>query len=557
MSTLRLALAQVNSTVGALGANADHLLFRARAARDRGADLVLFPEMALTGYPPEDLLLEPLFLKRTADALKALARALPRDLAVVLGVPTESSKGLRNSAVVIFGGRIRGLYHKWFLPNYGVFDEARYFVPGEEPLVFSLGGVPLGLTICEDVWKPGGPAAAAVRRGARALLNLSASPFHAGKWKLRRDVLSRKSRECRVPLFYCNLIGGQDELVYDGGSLALDAKGRVFAQAPAFEENLLLIDWTAPAGRGQPAFSLPRRSGPRSPSPSVPARPLAPMEEIHRALVLGLGDYVRKNKFSKVLVGLSGGVDSALVAALAVDALGKDNVVGVTLPSRFNAAATRADARITAENLGIAFHTVPIEKIVGRFRKALGPLFAGRAPDVTEENLQSRVRGTVLMALSNKFGWLVLTTGNKSELSTGYFTLYGDSAGGFAPIKDLPKGLVYDLCRWRNAHVGPHIPASVLTRAPTAELRKNQTDQDTLPPYPQLDAVVRGHVEGHGSLKELTAGGVPPAVARRVLRLIDLAEYKRRQAPPGVKITPRAFGRDRRMPITNGFRPWE
>lgn len=557
MPTLRLALGQVNATVGALRANADHLLFQSHAARDRGADLVLFPEMALTGYPPEDLLLEPLFLKKTAETLNALARTLPRDLAVVLGAPTESPKGIRNSAIVIHGGRIRGLYHKWFLPNYGVFDEARYFVPGDEPLVFSLGGVPLGLTICEDVWKPGGPAAAAVRRGARALLNLSASPFHAGKWKLRRDVLARKARECRAPLFYCNLIGGQDELVYDGGSLALDAEGRAIAHAPAFEETLLVVDWTAPTGGGKTAFSLPLRTVPRSPSPPPAARPLAPMEEIHKALVLGLGDYVRKNKFSKVLVGLSGGVDSALVAALAVDALGKDNVVGVTLPSRFNAAATRADARITAKNLGIAFHTVPIENIVGSFRKALAPLFAGRPPDVTEENLQSRVRGTVLMALSNKFGWLVLTTGNKSELSTGYFTLYGDSAGGFAPIKDLPKGVVYDLCRWRNAHVGPHIPPSVLTRAPTAELRKNQTDQDTLPPYPQLDAVVRGHVEGHGSLKDLTAGGVPPAIARRVLRLIDLAEYKRRQVPPGVKITPRAFGRDRRMPITNGFRPWE
>lgn len=555
---LRLALAQINSTVGDVDGNAALIRDHAHRARSQSADLILFPEMALTGYPPEDLLLAPAFLKKTAAALEALRESLPWDLVAVVGAPTLDRGRRRNSAVVFHGGKIRGVYHKARLPNYGVFDEVRYFSPGIDPFLFTLGGVRIGVSICEDIWEPRGPAWAAAQKGAGLLLNLSASPYHAGKIGTRRKIIAAKVRECRAALAYCNAVGGQDELVYDGGSLVLDARGQLKAQAPQFEDHLLCLDLTLPrsGARGGTAFAVPQRPEKRTPLPSVKTAPLPPVEEIYTALTVGLRDYVRKNGFKKVVLGLSGGIDSALVACLAVDALGPENVVGVTLPSRFNAAATRSDAEVLAQRLGIAFHTVPIDGIVGAFETALAGLFAGRPRDVTEENLQSRVRGTLLMALSNKWGWLVLTTGNKSEVSVGYFTLYGDSAGGFAPIRDVPKTQVYALARWRNGRGAP-IPDSVLDRAPSAELRDNQTDQDSLPPYDELDRVVRLHVEENKHLDELKKAGVEDALARRVLSLIDRAEYKRRQAPPGVKITPRAFGRDRRMPITHRFHPWE
>jgi NAD+ synthase (glutamine-hydrolysing) len=555
--TLRLALAQLNPTVGDLAGNAGLIAAAATRARAEGAEILLTPEMALTGYPPEDLLLDPTFRREAAVALGRLARDVPRDLATIVGTVTEDRDGLHNAAVVLWGSRIRAVYHKHSLPNNGVFDERRYFTPGRRPLLLNVRGWGLGVTICEDVWHPGGPAREAARSGASWILNLSASPFHAGKMSLRRRVLRAKVRECGAGLAYANLTGGQDEVVHDGGSLVMDARGRLVMQAPQFEEGLWTIDLPAsPRRKGRGAVVIPLSVPASRPAASAPRTPaLDPVEEVHRALVLGTRDYVRKNGFSHVVVGLSGGIDSALVAALAVDALGPDHVIGVTLPSRFNAADTRADAETLAENLGIVFHTLPIEPIVQAFLQALSPLFGDRPRDVTEENLQSRVRGTLLMALSNKFGWLVLTTGNKSEVSAGYFTLYGDSAGGFAPLRDVPKTLVYALSRRVNAVAGRDvIPDSVLTRPPTAELRENQKDQDTLPPYDVLDSLVRCYVEENRSLAELRRAGIDEAVARRWTRTIDAAEYKRRQAPPGIKITPRAFGRDRRMPITNRFR---
>ena len=557
---IRLALAQINSTVGDLAGNAALVLRDARRAADAGADLGVFPEMALTGYPPEDLLLQPSFLAATEKTLRGLARALPRDIAVVVGAPTATGRSLRNSAVLMRNGKIHARFHKWFLPNYGVFDEERYFEPGDVPVVFDLGDARVGLTVCEDLWRPGGPAGAAARTGASLIVNLSASPYHELKTRERGVVIKKKIVETGAAVAYCNAVGGQDELVYDGGSRVLDARGRTIAQAPQFEECLLFADVDAPARarRGTAAAKFPARRTERPAFAPVRAPALERDEEAYNALVLATRDYAVKNNFKKAVIGLSGGIDSALVACVAVDALGRDNVIGVTLPTRFNATETKADARALAENLGIAFHTVPIEETVQSFLKALAPLFAGRTADTTEENLQSRVRGTTLMALSNKFGWLVLTTGNKSEVSVGYFTLYGDSAGGFAVIKDIPKTRVYALARWRNACADRAlIPESVFTRPPTAELRENQTDQDSLPPYDVLDKIVHAYVEDNRGLDAIVRGGVPRAVAAQTLRLIDGMEYKRRQAPPGVKITPRTFGRDRRMPITNKFKVHE
>lgn len=557
--TLRLALAQINPTVGDLDGNASRVVAFSRQARDKGADLVLFPEMSLTGYPPEDLLFEPLFLSKTEKSLKQLLHAVPKDIVAVVGSPTGKNGALHNGAFVLYGGRIRRVFHKWFLPNYGVFDEQRYFREGEKPGVMDVNGVRIGLSVCEDVWRPKGPALAAAEEGASLILNLSASPYHAGKSKERAGVLRQKTRECGTAIAYCNMVGGQDELVYDGGSFVMDRKGRVIAQAPLFEEFLLCVDLPLPKARGRAAeiaLSVPTPKGELP--PVAENNPLSREAEIYAALTLGTRDYVQKNGFGKVVIGLSGGIDSALVAAIAVDALGKENVVGVTLPSRFNSSETKADAELAAKNLGIDFLSIGIEETVQSFLKTLAPLFSGRAVDVTEENLQSRVRGTILMALSNKFGWLVLTTGNKSELSAGYYTLYGDSVGGFAVIKDIPKTLVYDLARWRNNRdKRPVIPESTIARAPTAELRRHQKDQDTLPPYDILDAIIHHHVEENHGLAEIVKDGIEPGVAAKTLRTIDAMEYKRRQTPLGVKITPRSFGRDRRMPITNRFRPYD
>jgi NAD+ synthase (glutamine-hydrolysing) len=555
---MRLSLAQINPTVGDLSGNTTRIADAARRANDLGADLVIFPELALTGYPPEDLLLLPRFLRDTQSALRTLARRLPSALPCLIGTPDGKPGALFNAAALMFGGRVRGVYRKQHLPNYGVFDEKRYFMPGDAPLLISVGGNTIGVTICEDVWVADGPALQAAKRGARLIVNLSSSPYHAGKLRQREKILKDRVKECGAPLAYCNLIGGQDELLFDGGSLVLDGRGKTIARAPQCEEALLTVDIPLPDAGRVPAGAIrapffPQKNRPMLPNPSTV--PTDPMHEIYSALCLATRDYVRKNGFQKVLIGLSGGIDSALVACLAADALGPDNVVGVTLPSRFNVAETRADAEEVARNLGVAFHSIPIESTVTEFLKALAPLFAGRARDLTEENLQARVRGTILMALSNKFGWLVLTTGNKSETSVGYSTLYGDTAGGFAVLKDVPKTLVYQLSRWRNARPGtPPIPETTLTRPPTAELRDNQKDQDSLPPYDLLDSIVEMYVEGNKSIPEMTRAGIDKATATRVLKMVDLAEYKRRQSPPGPKITPRAFGRDHRKPIVNRYR---
>lgn len=553
----RLALAQINCTVGDFAGNAEKIAAWSAKAEAARADLVLFPELALTGYPPEDLLLKPSFIDAAEQALKNLARRLPSATPALVGTVERRAGLLYNVAALLWRGGVRALYRKQHLPNYGVFDEKRYFTPGDKPLLLDMGGHRLGVTVCEDIWVDQGPARDAARLGASLILNISSSPYHAGKLKVRHDLLKKRAKECRAFFAYCNLVGGQDELVFDGASFITDAAGRVLAQAPQFEEALITSDILPPAKKRARApaarVAMPSQPG-RPPLAADKALLLEPEAEVYAALVLGTRDYVRKNGFQKTLIGLSGGIDSSLVACIAVDALGKENVVGVTLPSRFNVAETRADAKTIAENLGIEFHSLPIEPVVEKSLDGLAPLFAGRPPGLAEENLQARVRGTLLMALSNKFGWMVLTTGNKSETSVGYSTLYGDTAGGFAVIKDVPKTLVYPLSRWRNQKAGSAvIPQSVFDRPPTAELRANQTDQDSLPPYETLDKIIRLYVEEEKSLEAILRAGIDRPTAERVLRLIDANEYKRRQQPPGVKITPRAFGRDRRMPITNKF----
>jgi NAD+ synthase (glutamine-hydrolysing) len=534
MPPLRIAVAQINATVGDLVGNAKKIYEFTLKARAENADLVLFPELALTGYPPEDLLFSDTFIRETQKVLAAIAKNLPPGPAVVIGAPVAEKGRLYNAAAVVQNKKISALYKKHLLPNYGVFDEQRYFVPGAKPVVVKIKQTRVGLTICEDIWEPKGPALAAARAGADIIVNISASPYHAGKWNERHAAARKKAREIKRPLVYCNLVGGQDELVFDGGSFAVDKSGRLTHRAVQFLESLFVFDLGARREELAPLC--------------------APPEEIYGALTMGLRDYLIKNRFQKAVVGLSGGIDSALVACLAVDAVGKENVVGVTLPTKFNLSETQSDAEKIAASLGIAFHKIPIEPVRLAFLETLRPLFKDKPEDLTEENLQSRIRGTMLMALSNKFGWLVLTTGNKSETSVGYSTLYGDTAGGFSAIKDISKKQVYELARWRNQKAGQElIPDSVFKRPPTAELRPNQTDQDSLPPYDTVDKIVSLYVEGARGLEDIVKAGVDRATALRTLNMIDKSEYKRRQAPPGVKITPRAFGRDRRMPLTNRY----
>lgn len=568
MKDLRVALAQINPTVGALRANADRIAEVAHKAARAGADLVVFPEMAVSGYPPEDLVLRPHFLADVERRLAELERRLPKEIVALVGAPRAGATGgAFNSAVVFGAGRRLGCYDKMLLPNYGVFDEARIFKAGARPGLLRLGLWRIGLHICEDSWHPSAAPCAALRGAVHLAVNLSSSPYHYRKIRLRERVLAAASRALGAPLLYCNLVGGQDELVFDGGSKALDGR-RVFARAKQFEEDLLFVDmpWRrspldvprvgeiapliiegpVPAARPRRRKEIPRR---------VEAL-LPPTEEVYAALKLGLSDYVRKNGFQGVVVGLSGGIDSALTATIAADALGRDRVHGISMPSRFTSAGTRTDARRVAESLGIHFIEQPIERLHAAFLEELTPHWRGRPPDVTEENIQARIRGVILMAFSNKFGWLAVTTGNKSEVATGYCTLYGDMAGGFAVLKDVPKTLVYRLSRWRNRQgQRPVIPPSTIRRAPTAELRPNQKDQDSLPPYPLLDAILERYVERDQGVEEIIAAGFDAATVRRVARMVDRNEYKRRQAAPGVKITPKAFGRDRRIPITNAYEP--
>ncbi|MFZ1861903.1 MAG: NAD+ synthase [Candidatus Competibacter sp.] len=535
----RVVMAQINLLVGDIAGNADKIIAATSEARERWrADLIVFPELTLTGYPPEDLLLRPGFIAQIEPALQRLCKAI-QGIAAVIGCPLTTPAGLRNAAVVVGDGAIQATYYKQLLPNYSVFDEKRYFVAGTEAGVTVVKGVRVGVTICEDAWQPG-PMAQAAEAGAQLLVNLNASPYHAGKSGQRLQVLRQRVGETGIPIVYVNLLGGQDELVFDGGSLAVGADGALIQQAPFFMDGLYPVDFEI----GQDRL-IPVR-GPVAEEPGLE-------EGIYQALVLGVRDYVQKNGFPGVVLGLSGGIDSALTLAVAVDALGAERVEAVLMPSRYTADMSNTDAELEAEALGVKYHILPIEPAFQAFLQILQPVFAGLPPDIAEENIQARCRGVLLMAISNKTGKMVLTTGNKSETAVGYSTLYGDMAGGFAPIKDVLKTMVYRLADWRNRQ-SPIIPQRVFDRPPSAELRPDQTDQDSLPPYDVLDAILRGYVEEDRSVQELVAAGFDRATVERVARLVIVNEYKRRQAAPGVRITPRAFGRDRRYPITSGFR---
>jgi NAD+ synthase (glutamine-hydrolysing) len=570
---LRIALAQMNAVVGDIAGNETRIADAIADARDAGAQLVVFPELALTGYPPEDLLLKEHFLADTRAALERLAE-LATGIVAIVGYP-ERAEDVHNAAAVLADGEIAANYRKLHLPNYGVFDELRYFQPGQRGATIVVDGVTVGLTICEDIWQPGPPLSDEALAGARVIVNLSASPYDAGKGARRERLLQQRARDELTAVAFCGLVGGQDELVFDGHSLVVDHEGTVLARAPQFQEALLLAE-VDPVTVGSARLRDTRRRAPAAaardtvdqlgsfivgrPEDAQPlAAEIAPLpdlvEEIYGALVLGTRDYTRKNGFEHVVLGLSGGIDSTLVALIAVDALGPGCVTCVTMPSPYSSQGTRGDAHRLAENLGCQLLELPIEPMMRAFDVALEGVFAGRAADLTEENLQARIRGNLLMALSNKFGWLVLTTGNKSEMSVGYSTLYGDSAGGFAVIKDVPKQLVYRLTRHRDERAGGNlVPPELFTRPPAAELRADQRDDDSLPPYEILDAILEGYVEHDRGREQLVARGLPPDDVDRVIRLVDIAEYKRRQQPPGIKITTRAFGRDRRVPITNRYR---
>ena len=574
VAPLRVALAQFDAVVGDIAGNAARIATLIGEAHDGGAQLVCFPELALTGYPPEDLLLKEHFLADTRAALERLAAATHGIVAVV-GYP-ERAEDVHNAAAILADGEIQASYRKLHLPNYGVFDELRYFQPGARGATFEVDGVKVGVTICEDIWQPGPPLSDEALAGARLIVNISASPYHAGKGLERERMIAQRARDDIAAVAFCALVGGQDELVFDGHSVVVDHDGTVLARAPQFAEALLFADIDtvaaatarlrdtrrrAPARTGRAvvddlgSFAAHPRASDAPLATSQIAAPLGEVEEVYAALVLGTRDYVAKNGFEHVVLGLSGGIDSTLVALIAVDAVGADAVTCVTMPSPYSSEGTRGDAHRLAANLGVELLELPIAPMMESFTSALAEPFAGREPDLTEENLQARIRGNLLMALSNKFGWLVLTTGNKSEMSVGYSTLYGDSAGGFAVIKDVPKQLVYRLAHHRDERDGGGlVPADLFTRPPSAELRPDQRDDDSLPPYEVLDAILEGYVEHDLGRDQLVARGLAPADVDRVIRLVDLAEYKRRQQPPGIKITTRAFGRDRRVPITNRYR---
>jgi NAD+ synthase (glutamine-hydrolysing) len=565
---MRLALAQINTVVGDLDGNAARIVGRMRQARDAGADLVLFPELAVTGYPPEDLLFRPEFLRQARRSLDRVAGET-EDIAALVGFPWLE-RDLFNACAVLAGGEVRAIYPKRFLPNYGVFDEVRYFQPGRQLLLLKLGEALIGPTVCEDIWQPGPPATDLALAGAHVIANISASPFHVGKGQEREEMLVTRARDNACWVVLVNAVGGQDELIFDGHSLVIDEEGDVVARAPAFEEALLVVDIDSTTAIARRLVDARRRAlvrerevpdppvvdigEPRSsqkPVKPLVAEPLDDLEQMRLALELGLRDYVEKNGFAEIVVGVSGGIDSALTLALAVEALGAERVHAVSMPSRYSSEETRSDAKALAENLGTSFLELPIDPIFEGFEQTLAGTFEGRERDITEENLQARIRGVLLMALSNKFGWLVVATGNKSELSVGYATLYGDMAGGFALLKDVFKTDVFRLAKHLNERaVRGVIPESIIERAPSAELRDNQLDEDSLPPYSALDQVLEAYVEEDRSRDDLT-DGFEPEVVDRAIALIDRAEYKRRQAPPGVKLRPKAFGRDRRTPITN------
>jgi len=570
MRTIRITMAQINPIVGDLTGNRDKIIAAINGAKNTGADIVALPELAVTGYPPEDLLLKPRFVKDNIAALKEIQGAT-KGIMAVIGFVDSGNQRLFNAAAVLADGKHIYTYRKVFLPNYGVFDEYRYFRPGGRYPVFTVKGIGVGVNICEDIWYEEGPARVQALAGAEVIVNINASPYHKGKGKERRNMLSQRAKENDVIISYTNTVGGQDELVFDGQSMAVDRNGRILVMGKQFYEELLTADIQVPGtaipfpeNRGQFSDFIDyivlsnKAAKKRKPLPyRRPAKPLVVCEEVHHALVLGTGDYMRKNGFKAAVIGLSGGIDSSLVAAVAVAAMGKENVTGVFMPSQYSSKASQEDAYALARNLGIKILEIPIKDTFESYLSMLRGVFAQKKIDVTEENLQARIRGNILMALSNKFNWLVLTTGNKSEMSVGYATLYGDMAGGFAVIKDVPKTLVYDVARCVNKLAGKTVvPKRVMTKAPTAELRPDQKDSDSLPLYSVLDPILKAYVEDDRELNEMIRMGFDRKTVERVIRLVDSSEYKRRQSPPGVKITPRGLGKDRRFPITNRYKSY-
>ncbi len=579
MRTLRLALAQINPTVGDFEGNVSRIVSYIDESVKAGAQIVVFPELAITGYPPEDLLLKPQFIEDNLNALKRVQKKV-KDIIAIVGF-VDRKDDIYNAAAVMYNRKLIDTYHKMYLPNYGVFDEVRYFQAGTRCPIYKIGDTCFGITICEDIWYPEGPTRIQALAGAEVIININASPYRIGKGKFRENMLSTRALDSIAIIVYLNTAGGQDELVFDGDSMILDQNGHIIARGQQFKEDLIIIDLNLDAvsmkrlhapRRRQEVVKLEKETVEVITIPvekklheerSMPCpllmeyRVLEPLEEIYEALVLGTSDYVRKNGFKGVVIGQSGGVDSSLVSSLAVDAIGKENVTGLFMPSPYTSKESREDAYALAKNLGIKIIEIPIDSILKSYIDTLKKEFSGLPEDITEENIQARIRGNILMAFSNKFKWLVLTTGNKSEMSVGYATLYGDMAGGFAVIKDVPKTIVYELCKWKNTKESMVvIPERVFRKEPSAELKPNQKDTDTLPPYTVLDPILKAYIEDDRGFEEILSLGCETECAQKVIRMVDTSEYKRRQAPPGIKITQRALGRDRRFPITNKYKSY-
>lgn len=550
--TIRVSQAQINTIVGDIKGNFNKIVEYIEEAKKKRVDIISFPELTITGYPPEDLLLKPRFIDENLKMLSKVEKKVGKIIAVIGFVDRKNGK-LFNSAAIIYNGKIYGIYHKFLLPNYSVFDERRYFTPGKTPLTFSFDNICFGVNICEDIWHQKGPYKKQSEKGASFIISINGSPYHFKKWKEREEIAKKQCIKNRIKLIYTNLVGGQDELVFDGQSFVMDENGKIISKAKSFEEGLFILDIEVVESDGRNSIKIPKKiKDKKKKLKPVISKNSSDEEEIYLALKTGLYDYVVKNNFKKVVIGLSGGIDSSLVATIAVDTLGKENVKGVFMPSRYTSKESEEDAKQLAKNLGIELFIIPIDSIFSSYLETLKPVFKNLPSDITEENIQARIRGNILMALSNKFKYLVLTTGNKSEMSVGYATLYGDMAGGFAVIKDVYKTLVYKLAKYRNS-VSKVIPERVIIKPPTAELKPGQKDQDTLPPYELLDKILKEYIENDKTYREIVGMGFDEEVVKKVVSMVDRNEYKRRQSPPGIKITPKAFGKDRRMPITNHF----